>query len=565
MKGLRWQCGCGKEKAEKPASQAHAALQPLTPASFVETSTSVRSCASLVNIVILSAPNFTLPRVENHDLNPYDNHSVDIEFEDDIDFDSSENSKTVNYSKEGGGQGIKMEVDKDLKDYARHALGHKISEDRIIEIVNILTEKGIEYVSDLKDRVLNRIQLITLIPEAQVNKLYNTWQDEQEEQVITPAPAATRFLQRERADIAFQVNFEEIGMKERLTSPTKLEDSIYTTFKKIGDRVLSTCDTLVTRIGAHRYYKTGGKNTSKRKSADAYGCVDPAPRAPDGYTAEQLLRLIRDTCKLNSSSQATNHYLVETTSEKFASEFDNFERVSYGETSTEAHGSSTATFEQPNPNYKISVTGNIRGITPIVDKTKTQKRKMYDSPYILPPNEQRKRLSEAINSTLVTFNKSPFNLRRAARSSYLHRKCTQIKNVCKDTFRRKIKHPKRRVVPDQATNYCESPSSSSSSESTDHKDSKMLSALSSKFKNMEKRSEKLQILTVAVTSESTKQLVEQKRILSTTNPRPGRTLPEETAKLVVDFYETDDVSSKLLTGTRDNKWKTKTTSFTQPW
>ncbi|KAF4530231.1 hypothetical protein B566_EDAN018372 [Ephemera danica] len=50
---------------------------------------------------------------------------------------------------------------------------------------------------------------------------------------------------------------------------------------------------------------------------------------------------------------------------------------------------------------------------------------------------------------------------------------------------------------------------------------------------------------------SAKQLVEQKGILSTPNPRPGKTLPEETSKLVVDFYETDDVSSKLLTGTRD--------------
>ena len=82
-----------------------------------------------------------------------------------------------------------------------------------------------------------------------------------------------------------------------------------------------------------------------------------------------------------------------------------------------------------------------------------------------------------------------------------------------------------------------------------------------------RRSEKIQILTVLPKSWSVrrveeefgvsnfmarkaKQLVREKGILSTPDPKPGRTLPQGTVDLVSDFYESDE-TSRIMPGKKD--------------
>ena len=47
-----------------------------------------------------------------------------------------------------------------------------------------------------------------------------------------------------------------------------------------------------------------------------------------------------------------------------------------------------------------------------------------------------------------------------------------------------------------------------------------------------------------------KELVKEKGILSTPNPKPGHTLPAETTDLVQSFFECDDVS-RMMPGCKD--------------
>jgi len=44
-----------------------------------------------------------------------------------------------------------------------------------------------------------------------------------------------------------------------------------------------------------------------------------------------------------------------------------------------------------------------------------------------------------------------------------------------------------------------------------------------------------------------KQLVKEKGVMSTPNPKPGRSLPESTVDLVTSFYENDE-NSRLMPG-----------------
>jgi len=81
------------------------------------------------------------------------------------------------------------------------------------------------------------------------------------------------------------------------------------------------------------------------------------------------------------------------------------------------------------------------------------------------------------------------------------------------------------------------------------------------------RSEKVQILTVLPKSWSirkvqtefgaanymvrkAKQLVEEKGILATPNPKPGHTLPQTTIDIVTNFYESDE-NSRMMPGRKD--------------
>ena len=98
-------------------------------------------------------------------------------------------------------------------------------------------------------------------------------------------------------------------------------------------------------------------------------------------------------------------------------------------------------------------------------------------------------------------------------------------------------------------------------------ESEIIMQLKEKFQATIERSEKIQILTVLPRSWSTqkvqeefgasnymvrkaKELVKQKGILSTPNPRHGHTLAVETSDLVQSFYESDEVS-RMMPGRKD--------------
>lgn len=119
-------------------------------------------------------------------------------------------------------------------------------------------------------------------------------------------------------------------------------------------------------------------------------------------------------------------------------------------------------------------------------------------------------------------------------------------------------------------------------------ESEMLGQLKEKFHETKESSVKIQILTVLPKSWSTrrierefgvshhisqkvKSLVKVKGILSLPDPKPGHSLPQETADLVVAFYESDE-SSRMMPGKKGlcvNKrcWRKEaypeTTSFVQ--
>lgn len=98
-------------------------------------------------------------------------------------------------------------------------------------------------------------------------------------------------------------------------------------------------------------------------------------------------------------------------------------------------------------------------------------------------------------------------------------------------------------------------------------ESEIIQQLKEKFAITTKRSDKMTILSVLPMSWSVKKiqdefgvsnymaravkkLVKEKGILSTPNPKPGRTLNENVAELVKDFYNSDDVS-RMMPGRKD--------------
>ena len=98
-------------------------------------------------------------------------------------------------------------------------------------------------------------------------------------------------------------------------------------------------------------------------------------------------------------------------------------------------------------------------------------------------------------------------------------------------------------------------------------ESEIIMQLKEKFRVTTKRSEQMQILTVVPQSWSrkqiqaefgvsdymarkSKQLVQDKGILSSPNPKAGPSLPSETVKLVIEFYESDEIS-RTMPGRKD--------------
>ena len=104
-------------------------------------------------------------------------------------------------------------------------------------------------------------------------------------------------------------------------------------------------------------------------------------------------------------------------------------------------------------------------------------------------------------------------------------------------------------------------------ESSDSDESEMITQLKDKFDNVTKGSDKVLVLTVLPKSwtikkvqeefgasnymvHKAKELVKEKGILSTPNPKPGHDLPAETIDLVQSFYECDEVS-RMMPGYKD--------------
>ena len=98
-------------------------------------------------------------------------------------------------------------------------------------------------------------------------------------------------------------------------------------------------------------------------------------------------------------------------------------------------------------------------------------------------------------------------------------------------------------------------------------ESEMILQLKEKFQTTTKRSEQLQILTILPQSwtkrqiqaefgvtdymaRKSKQLVREKGVLSSLDPKPGHSLPSETVELVTDFYQSDEIS-RMMPGRKD--------------
>lgn len=98
-------------------------------------------------------------------------------------------------------------------------------------------------------------------------------------------------------------------------------------------------------------------------------------------------------------------------------------------------------------------------------------------------------------------------------------------------------------------------------------ESEIILQLKEKFQTTTKKSEQLQILTVLPRSwtrkriqgefgvsdymaRKCKQLVREKGILSSPDPKPGPSLPSETVQIVTDFYQTDEIT-RIMPGKKD--------------
>ena len=105
------------------------------------------------------------------------------------------------------------------------------------------------------------------------------------------------------------------------------------------------------------------------------------------------------------------------------------------------------------------------------------------------------------------------------------------------------------------------------SESRRNDESEIILQLKEKFQTTTKRSEQLQILTILPRSwtrkqiqsefgvsdymaRKCKQLVREKGVFSSPNPKPGHSLPSETVEIVTDFYQSDEVS-RTMPGKKD--------------
>ena len=155
---------------------------------------------------------------------------------------------------------------------------------------------------------------------------------------------------------------------------------------------------------------------------------------------------------------------------------------------------------------------------------------------------------ELLNSSLQFAGVSPIKKKRMKEKKYPKEK---IKNVMK-------------VVKKKMLNVSSSESEENPIETSE---SEIIAQLKDKFNSSNRKSEKVQILTILPQSWSirkieeefgatnymvrkAKQLVNTRGILSTPNPKPGKMLSNDTVKLVYNFFENDEIS-RCMPGKKD--------------
>ena len=152
----------------------------------------------------------------------------------------------------------------------------------------------------------------------------------------------------------------------------------------------------------------------------------------------------------------------------------------------------------------------------------------------------------SLNETLDLIGESPVNKRKLNNINYPRQKLRKIGNALAE-----------RILGVE----------NEESISSANPESEIINQLKEKFNTSNIRSEKVQILTVLPKSWSKKKieqefgasnfmvrtaknLVKEKGVLSCPNPRPGRTLSENTCNIVSDFYLNDDIS-RIMPGMKD--------------
>lgn len=148
---------------------------------------------------------------------------------------------------------------------------------------------------------------------------------------------------------------------------------------------------------------------------------------------------------------------------------------------------------------------------------------------------------EVLNTSLTLIDETPVKKKRLNEKKYPENKIKKIT----EAFRTKILGLSAEETV-QAPNY----------------DSEIISQLKEKFKSTTNKSVQMQILTTLPKSwtinqiekefgvtnfiaRKAKNLVKEKGIMSSPNPKPGKTLSQETADLVKRFYESDEVSRQM--------------------
>jgi hypothetical protein len=190
---------------------------------------------------------------------------------------------------------------------------------------------------------------------------------------------------------------------------------------------------------------------------------------------------------------------------------------------------------------------------------------VHEENFDLPKPEFKAALKRLLDSSLLLCEKSPFNAKKARRSGYCIEKVQQITKIVDKTFRRKQKTPKKIIRSPPATievQQCDNLNDNSC-------DSNIIKALVVRFKQCTKYSEKIQVLSVAVAGnysdkklanifntslysiQAAKSVYHEKGAMSLPDPYVGHQIASSTQELVKDFYLRDNVSCKLLTGTRD--------------